>query len=237
MNKIILKIVCIVLALQSNLFQAMEVGIQSGVKFPLHTAIMQGDTEIVRRLVQQNSPVDLLDDNGQLPLQLALKNAHSGKRTAIMSTLIEAGASVDHINVKKEPLLFYAIRKVDVPGVRLLLAYGASLSATDLEGRTPLEYAKDKVKKSDNKKTELIVTLVQDYVNGREPEYRKNVVGIEERAKKIAQSQKSVLKALTVARKELEEKIALRERENYFLEIDRQALQLQYEIKTLKANL
>lgn len=239
MNKSILKIACIALSLQSNLLMAMDAGVHNGAKFPLHKAVAQGDTEVVRLLVDNRAPLELRNEAGLTPLQVAFQSKLPlAGRIALVSTLVESDANMEVLDTEKSPLVFSLIKKVDLEGVKLLLGYGVSLYSTDSNGRTPLIYSDLKVKVSQNPKTEEIADLIEEYVDGkRKPTFAYLIQTQEQRAQLITDSRQSVLNALAEIRKELEEKIALRERENYFLQIDLQALELQNEIKALRADL
>ncbi|HZH78122.1 MAG TPA: ankyrin repeat domain-containing protein [Archangium sp.] len=101
----------------------------------LHFAVKKGHVAVVERLARTHARDVPAEGRGQLtPLMLAA----SGKKTAVVRTLIQAGADVNHANSGGQTALHLAANLGTVEVVRLLLKHGAELDARDKDGATPL---------------------------------------------------------------------------------------------------
>ena len=98
---------------------------------PLHVAVMNGRTAIVRLLLKNGVEVDRLDKDGHTPLWHAVL----GGRTIIADMLLKGGARMDatvwlldaaHRGVRKREAIEYLVR------------HGADLEQRDGKGDTPL---------------------------------------------------------------------------------------------------
>ncbi|KAK8374810.1 hypothetical protein O3P69_017791 [Scylla paramamosain] len=105
---------------------------------PLHKACIAGNLKMVKKLLQQNHPVNLRDNCGWLPIHEAANHGYY----EIVQVLAEAGAWIsdrggqqcDGITPIHDAA---ACGNLDV--VRLLMNLGASITAKTNEGDTPLE--------------------------------------------------------------------------------------------------
>ena len=99
----------------------------------LHQAVDAGDVEKLKELLAQGVAVDKKDRNGETPLALTARN----KNYRMMNILLNAGASVDEVNLHR------------VAGCRkpifaqLLINYGANLNKENPAKYLPLDFAKD----------------------------------------------------------------------------------------------
>lgn len=134
---------------------------------PLHVAVTKGRMDLIKLLLASNVQVDAKNLKGLTPLQLVLESAlQATAKRSIITDLIEAGADLDVRDEQRDPLLFKAIKKVDVISVEILLGNGANFDARDIRNRTALEYAQHKIGTSTNENTKVIVQLLEDYMNG-----------------------------------------------------------------------
>ncbi|MPC13791.1 Tonsoku-like protein [Portunus trituberculatus] len=105
---------------------------------PLHKACIAGNLKMVKKLLQQNHPVNLRDNCGWLPIHEAANHGYY----EIVQVLAEAGAWIsdrggqqcDGITPIHDAA---ACGNLDI--VRLLMNLGASITAKTNEGDTPLE--------------------------------------------------------------------------------------------------
>lgn len=222
----------------SQVNAALSTETMNTVLFPLHKAVAQGFIGEVRLLVNNNAALELRDDAGLTPLEVAFQAGLALPiRTAIASVLIEAGADMEVLDDEKSPLIFSLIKKVDFDGVALLLGYGASLASSDLSQRSPLAYALHKVEVSQNPNAKKIVALIQEYIHGKVPKYAKEIQTQAERVRLNVLSHQSVLEALKQQRALLREKVRTRKKELEYLQVVSQAESLRVQINKMRAEL
>src|SRR5262249_25146861 len=93
---------------------------------PLHTAAMNGDLAIVKLLLEYGAKVDPVDETGQTPFSLAVRENHLG----VAQVLLKAGAAV---NSKDRSFgwspLHAAVNARSVEMVKFLLDHGADRNA------------------------------------------------------------------------------------------------------------
>jgi ankyrin repeat protein len=132
--------------------------IEAGAKdeFPLHSAVMLGDTDIVRDIIEKGTNINLMDGF----LCSALMHAVSGGNSELVQILLSANASPDiprqeeHTVIDGKPRTTYsrtyvfgsdpilvATKEGQVEIVRLLLQAKADPNVTDLMNRTPIWFA------------------------------------------------------------------------------------------------
>ncbi len=101
-------------------------------------AVMAGDGDKVKELLDNGADVDVRDRNGMTPLILAAKKG----RSQIVRLLLEKGADV---NAQDEVMGWTALILASALGyksvVKLLLENGADVSIKDKNGMTALKYA------------------------------------------------------------------------------------------------
>ncbi len=136
----------------------------------LHIAVINGDLDAVKRLVEEKANIETKNRRGYTPLQYALLREH----VEVAQYLIESGAVIDEKNSEGATLLHLAaakglteivkifndrnldknardnklrtplhdaIRKGHVEVARYLIANGADMNALDINGQKPLDLA------------------------------------------------------------------------------------------------
>jgi ankyrin repeat protein len=83
----------------------------------LHAAILNGDTDAVRRLIEQNSDVESLDESGRTPLLSAARFQNA----EIIRLLLAAGAQVNTCGSRGTTALFVAVRMGNTEAAKLLI--------------------------------------------------------------------------------------------------------------------
>ncbi|PKX89418.1 ankyrin repeat domain-containing protein [Aspergillus novofumigatus IBT 16806] len=120
----------------------------------LHKAACTGQTEIIRWLL--DSGIDpyctqIRSDNlkswgyiyGDTPLESAVIEFEQGKQTALLESILRRGIAVDQRDSLGRTAMFQAVINKHIPGVILLLGFGADINATDAHQVTPLDIAAD----------------------------------------------------------------------------------------------
>jgi Zn-dependent protease with chaperone function len=123
----------------------------SGEILPLVSAVVAGDEQEVRQLIEQGEDVNEIDDQGMTPLHWA---AQDGNDT-IATLLLQAGADIDAQDeyTGMTPLMT-AAQAGQSDMIALLASKGAKVNAQDLDGMTALMYA------AMNGHTEAVKTLL-----------------------------------------------------------------------------
>ena len=103
----------------------------------LHSAIANGDVEMVRILIDGSADVNARDTFGDPPLHAAIYKGH----VDIVSLLLARGANVDAKNTFGDPALHRAILDGDREIVRILVDAGADVNITNAFGDSALELA------------------------------------------------------------------------------------------------
>ncbi|MBN1359763.1 MAG: ankyrin repeat domain-containing protein [Sedimentisphaerales bacterium] len=100
----------------------------------LHEAAQRGDVQTARRLIEQGTPIDAADGEGQTALYVALRSG----QVEVASLLIRAGADVNlHGGTWGTPL-FVGARLGQTETVELLIERGADVNSATSTGWTPL---------------------------------------------------------------------------------------------------
>jgi ankyrin repeat protein len=99
---------------------------------PLHTAIENGELEIIQMLVKRNARVDVVNRDDMTPLDIAAQAEYFD----IGLFLISQGAQ---IRKQSQPMLYTAIHNGNINVIKLLEDVGIGLDTPDeYEGQTPL---------------------------------------------------------------------------------------------------
>lgn len=102
-------------------------------------AAYNGQTEIVKLLIDAKATVDAQDTTGTTPLMFAA-SAPNGKDSVIL--LLEAGAKINLVdNNEHFTALMWAAAEGQAENVKLLLEKGADLTLTDIDGDTAESFA------------------------------------------------------------------------------------------------
>jgi ankyrin len=105
---------------------------------PLHLAAKQGNSELIRLLLEQGAVVDAAENAaGYTPLHTAAAQGHAD----LCELLIRYGADPDAVTGDLDSPLHLAIAKGQTGVVRVLLKYRARLDARNKNGLTPLQQA------------------------------------------------------------------------------------------------
>jgi len=104
----------------------------------LHWVVRYGDAATLEWLLGAGADVNLPNQFGQRPLQLAIANGHP----ALVQRLLEAGADPGAPDLAGEPPLFLAAALGDLASIEYLLAAGAAVDGSDpMQGQTALMVA------------------------------------------------------------------------------------------------
>ena len=105
---------------------------------PLHQAAEQGNSDVVKILIEQGAMVDAVETaSDYTPLHYAAGKGH----TNLCELLIRFGADPDALTVNMESPLHLAIKKGRAGVVGVLLKYHARLDIKNKSGLTPLQQA------------------------------------------------------------------------------------------------
>lgn len=108
-------------------------------RMPLHWAVLNGDLDMVKLLVEHGAVLDCGDMNGDTPLHLAAHVTNGG--AAIAKYLLSKGALVGISNKRGDTPLHAAAGWNNVWVVRALILAGADVTAQNTYKQTPLHEA------------------------------------------------------------------------------------------------
>lgn len=116
----------------------LNIATREGGWSPLHLAVMAGEIEIVKTLLESGSMLDMVDNDGQTPLLQACL----GGNLAIVRLLLNAGTNPAHQNKQAHsPLHYLAAFCRDRQLLMDLIDRGADVNAKSLKLNTPLHFA------------------------------------------------------------------------------------------------
>ena len=104
---------------------------------PLHTAALEGHSDVVKLLVAAGADVKAKNDNGDTPLHTAAAYGHAN----IAKLLIDASADVNSKDDTGKTPLHYATSDWSLKTAKVLIDAGADVKAKDNLGETPLHDA------------------------------------------------------------------------------------------------
>lgn len=138
----------LITAMNKNRLNVVSHLLQGGV-CPLHQAVVSGNIELVRILLEHDANINVVDANGRTPLMLALDISSFSKHKDILvnmeitKLLIEKGAKIDIKDHSGETAITYAIK--NKRGTLAMLLSEAKRTKTDAglntvnqHGQTPL---------------------------------------------------------------------------------------------------
>ena len=106
---------------------------------PLHLAITEEKTDLVKRLLERGAFLETKDDYGSTPLLTAVR---FNVPEVIIDLLLEGGANVHTLaEDRKTTLHFIAQKRGEMKMLRAMIARGLSVDAEDNDGWTPLHVA------------------------------------------------------------------------------------------------
>ncbi|TCM18020.1 ankyrin repeat protein [Novosphingobium sp. PhB165] len=103
----------------------------------LHVVTQRRDATWLNFLIGKGANVNLADDHGRTPLELAV---NLGWREGV-EILLDAKASTESSNDAGETPLIFAVHRKDVDMVKALLQAGANADRADNSGRSARDYA------------------------------------------------------------------------------------------------
>ena len=111
----------------------------------LHVAARSGNVEVVLTLLRFGADTSICDANGRSALFAAAEAAtEEWKIDSMIRYLVLNGADIEQKDSKGRRVLYIAAQKgLTVIILRLLRNFRAQRDAEDMEGKTPLEYARD----------------------------------------------------------------------------------------------
>jgi ankyrin repeat protein len=108
----------------------------------LTLGILQGNTDLVLKLLVMGAKVTAKDSEGNTPLHYAARGGH----VDIAAALLEYGADVDALNKKNETPMHEVVGRDHKAMVELLLVMGADPTLKDSKGQTALDLLIEKKK-------------------------------------------------------------------------------------------
>lgn len=143
---------------------------------PLCSAVYNGNLTMVKFLLDFGADINKKNTGGSSPIYYAVFSSHLG----IVKLLLDNGVNVNEIYSTDRTLLFIHIctRRVETQErldiIKILLNYGANINHLDDQGKTALDYAKEKNHTG-------IIKLLQDHLDkmkARLEEYFKESIWI-----------------------------------------------------------
>lgn len=104
----------------------------------LLSAIKKNDPNLVKKILEQKVDINHLSDNGESPLDLAIKLKH---RRKIVKLLLKYGARVDLKNAQGDYPFHIAAEQGDTKIIKFLIKNQANINVQDNSGNTPLHRA------------------------------------------------------------------------------------------------
>jgi len=131
----------------------------------LHIAADKGDTEMIKLLIQRGAKVNERDDKGCTSLHYLVQYvpfaAEKGRAVihSCIEFLVKFGADVDQKDNEGKTPIFYAIENGPSSYIHELIRQRASLTITNNQNQTPIEYAKMLAQKNPKKYSHIVSIL------------------------------------------------------------------------------
>ncbi|MCG8426342.1 MAG: ankyrin repeat domain-containing protein [Chromatiales bacterium] len=126
----------------NDLLQQQSANIRDACQWtPLMKAALYGHTEVARELLEAGAQVELQDKGGYTALMLAASNNHH----ELVSLLIQHGADINRVETTKgwSPLI-WAAKRGHIETVEVLLEAGCRPELQDFDGKSALDWAREK---------------------------------------------------------------------------------------------
>ncbi|XP_020297132.1 ankyrin-3-like [Pseudomyrmex gracilis] len=126
---------------------------------PLHLAVINGDIEIIKMLLDRHADVNATSWYGTTPFHYAIEE----KEMEIAELLFNHGANVNASSNDGVTPMHLAVQKGHVDGVKMLMDRGANINAETRDGTTPLHYA---IKEKEMEIAELLLNhgVIHHYI-------------------------------------------------------------------------
>lgn len=126
---------------------------------PLHVAAKEGRPDIIRELHHLETKYE--NENGDTPLSIATKNPNQEVFEAVLEICRKVGKhfNLNQANKNKETVLHVAAVLGDTSRITTLVEMGASLSAQDANGNTPLHCIVNCATANSEKKHDMIIAF------------------------------------------------------------------------------
>ena len=110
----------------------------------LHWAVIEGNIELTKALIDAGAKIDVLDKFKQTPLHLAVIHDN----LVIAEALIDAKADLNAVDNWKKTPLHWATKFDNIEIVKYLIDLGADLDIKDWEDQTPWDVARFKMRQA-----------------------------------------------------------------------------------------
>lgn len=110
---------------------------------PLHMAVFSQSPETIRLLLRARADVMAKNSEGESVLAYAVSLGKKEGSEMALQAFVDAGVDVNFPSITGDPLLHYAISQKFSHLIPILIAGGADLTSKDLNGRVPLQLARE----------------------------------------------------------------------------------------------
>ena len=114
--------------------QGAEIDVISLGSAPLHRAVIKGDLELIKTLIERKADVNIRNEDGNAPLHSAARRAN----IQVLRLLLSSGAAVDVQDNRKETPLHKAASRGLTEVVVLLREYGSDTEIRNSDSAVPL---------------------------------------------------------------------------------------------------
>jgi ankyrin repeat protein len=131
-------------------------GINFDETTPLSTACIQGDVEVVEKLLKHGANVNKTTKSGLTPLiQTCFSVSFNENAISVVKILLNAGANLNQPTFTGDQAIHIACQNENLSLVKLLVDHGSEINSANQDKKRPLEIAKE------SKNRELVDFLIQ----------------------------------------------------------------------------